>query len=85
MAPISRTCFSGFVTLVSSLSSFIFPEGLVVDWVNNKIYWTDTDQGTIEVAGIHGSPRTVIISGLNRPKDIVVDPFNKSENNDYTY
>ena len=57
----------------------IFTEGLAIDWINDKIYWTDTDQDTIEVAGISGSPRTVLISRTEHddPTGIVVDPASK--------
>ena len=58
-------------------TGLIKPEGLACDWVNNKIYWTDSDTKRIEVAGLSGldSDRTVLLwEDLDLPRPIAVDP-----------
>ncbi|KAK3755594.1 hypothetical protein QZH41_017585, partial [Actinostola sp. cb2023] len=51
------------------------PEGLSVDWVNKKMYWTDRGTDVIEVADLDGKNRlTLINSGLDNPRAIVVYP-----------
>ena len=53
------------------------PTGLAVDWINEKVYWTDAGTDKIEVSNFDGSQRSVVIwSGMERPRDIVVDPSN---------
>lgn len=49
--------------------------GFAVDWLHNKIYVTDTDKNTIDVADTEGNFRTTIISnGLDSPEQIHVSP-----------
>ncbi len=46
-----------------------------MDWVNDKLYWTDSGTQRIETAHIDGSNRTVLFSTeLSEPRAIVVDP-----------
>ena len=49
---------------------------MAVDWVSRKLYWTDAGTNRIEVSNLDGSLRSLLIwSGLDRPRDIVVDPI----------
>ncbi|XP_071495091.1 low-density lipoprotein receptor-related protein 1-like [Diadema antillarum] len=51
------------------------PEGLAVDWVGNKLYWTDSALNTLEVAELDGSSRRILLSNfVGSPKAIVVHP-----------
>ena len=51
------------------------PEGIAVDWVNKKLYWTDTGTDMIEVADFNGTNRLELITtGLEEPRAIVVHP-----------
>lgn len=51
------------------------PEGIAVDWVGRKIYWTDRYPGKIEVSELDGRNRAVLISeNVQRPRAIVVHP-----------
>ena len=53
------------------------PEGLALDWVTKRLYWVDDTRNTVEVVNTDGSDRRVLKDGLDRPRDIVVDPFQK--------
>ena len=49
-------------------------EGLAVDWVGGVLYWTDYLNERIEVAGLDGSNRMVLLSeNHENPRDIAVD------------
>ncbi len=51
------------------------PSGLAVDWVTQKLYWTDAGLDRIEVANMDGTLRTLLVwENLDRPRDIIVDP-----------
>ena len=51
-------------------------QGLAVDWVTKKLYWTDAGTNRIEVSNLDGTLRSLLIwDGLDRPRDIVVDPI----------
>ena len=57
------------------------PEGLAVDWIANKLYWTDCrdsdwEANRIEVANLDGSDRKVLFwKDLGLPRAIAVDPL----------
>jgi len=53
------------------------PEGLACDWVNNKIYWTDSETKRIEVTSVDPDPiirRVLFWDGIDLPRAIVVSP-----------
>lgn len=50
-------------------------DGLAVEWESDLIYWTDYTNERIEVAHLDGkNRRSLITSGIRRPKEIAVDP-----------
>ena len=57
------------------------PEGLAVDWIAKKLYWTDCrdsywERNRIEVASLDGSNRKVLFwKNLGFPRAIAVDPL----------
>ena len=45
---------------------------MAVDWVNDKLYWTDAGKSRLD---IDGSNRLILFSrDVNKPRAIVVDP-----------
>ena len=51
-------------------------EGIAIDWVKNKLYWSDRKNGNITLAGLDGQDREVVLSGLGDPVSIALDPLN---------
>ena len=57
------------------------PEGLAVDWVTKKLYWTDLrdsdwETNRIEVSNLDGSQRKVLFwEDLEQPRAIALDPL----------
>ena len=57
------------------------PQGLAVDWIAGKLYWTDFrdaewETNRIEVANLDGSNRKVLFwRDLGLPRAIAVDPL----------
>ncbi|KAJ7383624.1 hypothetical protein OS493_026810 [Desmophyllum pertusum] len=52
------------------------PDGIAIDWVGKKMYWTDGGYNMIEVAELDGTNRlTLFRDGTDEPRAIVVDPI----------
>ena len=50
-------------------------EGVAIDWIGRKMYWTTYKSETIEVATLDGAYRKVLIyAGLEYPRGMAVDP-----------
>ena len=50
-----------------------------MDWINNKIYWTDSLTKLIEVSDLDGYNRSALVwADMELPRPIVLDPFNRS-------
>nr|XP_002731178.1 PREDICTED: low-density lipoprotein receptor-related protein 5-like [Saccoglossus kowalevskii] len=52
-------------------------EGIAIDWINFNLYWTDNHQNHIAVSRLDGSYRKILITNLDQPRSIVVDPINR--------
>ncbi|KAG1656301.1 Low-density lipoprotein receptor-related protein 4 [Nymphon striatum] len=51
------------------------PGGIAVDWVNDKLYWTDTKLSRIELSDLEGKNRKVLLwKNIGKPRAIVVHP-----------
>lgn len=53
------------------------PEGIAIDVISRRLYWTDSVKDTIEVASLDDPKlRTVIINKqLVNPRGIAIDPY----------
>ncbi len=48
-------------------------EGLAVDEINRKLYWTDAGRSSLEVAELDGSHRKVLLwTGMDKPRGLVL-------------
>ena len=55
-------------------------EGLAVDWITNKLYFTDVDLAIVGVLDAENFHYRVLIQldpSVNEPHDIVLDPNNR--------
>ncbi|XDA77324.1 hypothetical protein R6Z07M_007427 [Ovis aries] len=53
-------------------------EGLAVDWIGCKLYWTDRGKSLIEGSDLNGKYREIIIKkGISQPRGIAVHPMAK--------
>ena len=51
-------------------------EGVAIDWIGRKMYWTTYKSETIEVATLDGKYKKVLINaGLEYPRGMAVDPI----------
>ncbi|TWW55336.1 Pro-epidermal growth factor [Takifugu flavidus] len=54
------------------------PEGLAIDWVHRKMYWTDKSRATVACSTLVGLNRQTIVSErLEKPRGIAVHPSEK--------
>ncbi|MEQ2247182.1 hypothetical protein ILYODFUR_006648 [Ilyodon furcidens] len=49
--------------------------GLAVDWIHQLLYWTSVEAGSINAALLDGSLQRQLITGLDRPSAVAVDPL----------
>lgn len=51
-------------------------EGLTIDWINRKIYWTDSGLKRVMAADLSNGTQTIVVanSSLNNPRGIAVHP-----------
>lgn len=71
-----------FLPLHNHVILYVYPSmyvaGLAVDWVNDKLYWTDIETGLIEVSELDGSHRKLLFStNLEKPRAIALDPLSR--------
>ena len=73
---ISRAFLNGSNQETIVQNNLVSPAGLALDWVTNKLYYTDPGTNRIEVASTDGKQRALLIwQGLEKPRDIVVNPI----------
>lgn len=58
-----------FLTSASSVS------GLAVDWIHQLMYWPSVDAGSINVGLLDGSAQHQLLTGLDKPCAMTVDPL----------
>ncbi|XP_026179512.1 low-density lipoprotein receptor-related protein 8-like isoform X2 [Mastacembelus armatus] len=49
--------------------------GLAVDWIHHLLYWTSMEAGSVSVGLLDGLAQHQLITGLNRPSAVAVDPL----------
>ncbi|XP_026201282.1 very low-density lipoprotein receptor-like isoform X2 [Anabas testudineus] len=49
--------------------------GLAVDWIHQLLYWTDMKSGSVNVGLLHGLVHRRLITGLDKPSGVAVDPL----------
>jgi len=55
-------------------------EGIALDWIGEKVYWTDLENRYVEVATYDGRVRSVLLTirdGLSGPRAITIDIKNR--------
>jgi len=55
-------------------NNFLCPLGIDFDWLHKRIYYTDYSLKTISSCYIDGTNITTLLSGLDKPRAIAVDP-----------
>uniref|UniRef100_A0A8C6T432 Very low-density lipoprotein receptor n=1 Tax=Neogobius melanostomus TaxID=47308 RepID=A0A8C6T432_9GOBI len=48
--------------------------GLAVDWIHGLLYWPSADAGSIQVSLLDGSVQQYLLTGLDKPCAVAVDP-----------
>ena len=72
-------CCINNIAIYCNIPGLRVPDGLAVDWINNKIYWTDTGLNRLEQSDLSGNSRRILISsGLDEPRGIALDPLNNA-------
>ncbi|XP_054459186.1 low-density lipoprotein receptor-related protein 8-like [Anoplopoma fimbria] len=49
--------------------------GLAVDWIHQLLYWTSVESGSVNVGLLDGSAQRRLITGLDKPSAVAVDPL----------
>lgn len=50
--------------------------GLAIDWIHDKLYWTDSGTSRIEVANLDGTHRKVLLwQNMEKPRAIALHPM----------
>ena len=70
-ARIERAGMDGRNRTILHDTNLVWPNGLTIDYANQRIYWVDASLDTIEYSNVDGSGRTL----LDRMDDQVFHPF----------
>lgn len=50
--------------------------GLAIDWIHDKLYWTDSGTSRIEVSNLDGTQRKVLLwQNMEKPRAIALHPI----------
>ncbi|KAI0984311.1 hypothetical protein GJ496_008802, partial [Pomphorhynchus laevis] len=75
--PISRSikrCFSNGRHCVTIIHDLPQPEGLVVDWISQLLFWTDSKLKAIGVSTLDGQKRKILIqNNIENPRSLAVN------------
>lgn len=56
--------------------------GLALDWIHKLLYWTSTESGSVHIGLLDGSAQRPLITGLDRPSALAVDPLHRCDEPD---
>ena len=52
------------------------PGGLAIDWIHDKLFWTDSGTSRIEVSNLDGTHRKVLLwQSMEKPRAIALNPM----------
>lgn len=51
--------------------------GLAVDWIHHLLYWTSMGSGSVHVGLLDGSAQRALLTGLQKPSAVAVDPLRR--------
>lgn len=51
--------------------------GLAVDWIHHLLYWTSMGSGSLHIGLLDGSAQRALVTGLQRPSAVAVDPLHR--------
>jgi len=54
------------------------PDGLAIDWINSKLYWTDAGTNTLEQSDLNGNFRRILLNDTDEPRAIALNPMNNT-------
>ena len=50
---------------------------LAIDWWGRNLYWTNEVLGVVGVAKLNGNNQQILVSGLEKPQRIIVNPYQR--------
>lgn len=50
---------------------------LALDWIHKLLYWTSAESASLHVGLLDGSAQRPLITGLDRPSAVAVDPLHR--------
>ncbi|XP_070688328.1 low-density lipoprotein receptor-like [Pempheris klunzingeri] len=68
-----RVLMDGKPQVVLKVQSSV--SGLAVDWIHQLLYWTSMESGSVNVGLLDGSAQRPLITGLDKPSAVAVDPL----------
>ena len=72
-ARIERASMDGSDRRVLHNTGLTWPNGLTIDYADQKIYWVDASRDRIEYSNVDGSGRFVLLSQLDHPFSITLE------------
>ena len=78
-ARIERAGMDGSNRTVLHNTDLVWPNGITIDYENQKIYWVDANLDTLEYSNVDGTERTLLQSGE------ISHPFSITLNGDFLF
>lgn len=55
---------------------------LALDWIHKLLYWTSAESSALHVGRLDGSAQRLLITGLDTPSAVAVDPLHRCQEPD---